>query len=123
MARPNSPIRRPDNSEVTYTYDRLYRLTREDITDPVFGNEAIYYGYDAENRLAFIDDGTKYIAYAYDAEGIRVSSEVDGAVMTYLVDKNRDYAQILEERDAQSSLTVQYVYGDDLISQDRAGSV
>ena len=39
----------------------------------------------------------------------------------FLVDKNRPYAQVLEETDDTSSLIVDYVYGDDLISQHRGG--
>ncbi len=66
-------------------------------------------------------DGTT--EYAYDADGIRVRSVTDGVVTNYLVDKNRPYAQVLEERDDAGSLTVSYVYGDDLISQRRGGSV
>ena len=32
----------------------------------------------------------------------------------YLVDKNRDYAQVLEERSDTNALIVSYLYGDDL---------
>jgi len=52
-----------------------------------------------------------------------VSSEVDGVITDYLLDKNRDYAQVLEERDDVGSLMVSYVYGDDLISQERGGNI
>jgi RHS repeat-associated protein len=44
---------------------------------------------------------------------------VDGVVTKHLVDSNRDYAQVIEERDAADTLQVAYTYGDDLISQDR----
>jgi len=37
------------------------------------------------------------------------------------VDKNRDYAQVLEER-SSGSLIVSYIYGDDLISQKRGST-
>ena len=37
----------------------------------------------------------------------------------YLVDTNRPYAQVLEERDGDGNLLVRYVYGHDLISQTR----
>jgi RHS repeat-associated protein len=47
---------------------------------------------------------------------------LDGTVVTnYLVDSNRDYAQVLEERDGSGNLLVRYVYGHDLISQHRDG--
>ncbi|GBC61020.1 Rhs family protein [Desulfonema ishimotonii] len=57
--------------------------------------------------------------FLFDADGIRVSAETDGNVTDYLVDKNRDYAQVLEERDGSGGLIVSYVYGDDLIRQKR----
>jgi RHS repeat-associated protein len=38
------------------------------------------------------------------------------------VDKNRDFAQVLEERDPSGTIVnVAYIYGDDLISQERTG--
>ena len=47
---------------------------------------------------------------------------IDGTIVTtYLVDSNRDYAQVLEERDSSGNLLVRYVYGHDLISQTRSG--
>ena len=56
-------------------------------------------------------------------DGIRVQKVVDGTNITnYLVDENRLYAQVLEERDGEGNLTVSYVYGDDLISQKRGDS-
>ncbi len=168
---------------VNYTYDDLYRLTEEKITDPVHGNETISYtydsfgnrlsrtdssgtvtytyddndrlreetkngsvtayayddsgntlsrsagtetvtyGYDYENRLVSVQGPDGSTEYACDADGIRVRSVTGGVVTNYLADKNRDYAQVLEERDSSGNITVSYVYGDDLISQKRGGSV
>jgi len=45
----------------------------------------------------------------------------DGSVTDYLVDKNRQYAQVLEEKGGTAS--VSYVYGDDLISRKQDGEV
>jgi 20S proteasome alpha/beta subunit len=39
------------------------------------------------------------------------------------VDKNRDYTQVLEERDGSGTVIVKYTYGDDLISQKRSSSL
>ena len=47
----------------------------------------------------------------------------DGVVTDYVVDKNRAYAQVLAEKDVDGNLLAGYVYGDDLISQKRGGSV
>ena len=168
---------------VDYTYDVLYRLTQESITDPLLGNRIITYSYDPvgnrllkndtvegptnytydENDRLLTENGTTYlydnngntigktisnnkgsdittyiydyenrlvgaqtpnaaINYIYDADGIRVSSIVNGAVANYLIDKNRDYAQVLEERNAGAGLIASYIYGDDLIYMNRDGA-
>ena len=57
--------------------------------------------------------------YHYDIDGIRVRSVVDGAETRYLIDANRPYAQVLEEYTPGGVIQVSYVYGHDLISQDR----
>lgn len=62
----------------------------------------------------------KQLGYTYDSEGIRTSSTVDGVTTTYLLDKNLPYAQVLEEY-LEGELTVSYLYGRDLISQERSG--
>ena len=82
----------------------------------------IDYVYDFENRLVSVATGSSTVGYAYDSDGIRISKDADGAITQYRVDKNRDYAQVLEERDGAGSLTVSYVYGDDLVSQKRYGT-
>ncbi len=167
---------------VDYTYDEVYRLTEEAITDLTLGSRTITYTYDAfgnrltktdssgtdiyayddndrlvtesgpgyvydftyddngntlsksdgsastgyvydyNNRLILVDTDTVDTAYDYDADGIRVSSGASGDVTVYLVDKNRDYAQVLEERDDIGTINVEYIYGDDLISQERGGA-
>ncbi len=122
----------------SYTYDANDRLLTE--TTPLGTNTYGYddngntvsksdgtgtttYTYDYENRLIGAVTPSSSIAYAYDSDGIRMSSEVDGVPTIFLVDKNRPYAQVLEERDGSSSLIVSYVHGDDLISQNRSGDV
>jgi len=163
---------------VDYSYDALYRLTREFITEPLGATTQVDYGYDAvgnrlsktvdglltinyaydandrllsegsttysydangntlskndgsltsyvydaENRLIRAQTATDTIDYTYDANGIRQSQTVNGNTTTYLVDQNRDYAQVLEERDAAGVLIVAYTYGDDLLSQHRGGT-
>uniref|UniRef100_UPI0010F9F37E RHS repeat domain-containing protein n=1 Tax=Chitinivorax sp. B TaxID=2502235 RepID=UPI0010F9F37E len=57
------------------------------------------------------------VRYAYDAEGNRVSQTVNGSAKTsWLVDANRDYAQVLEEQDPTGKAT-HFTYGNDLIYQ------
>ena len=59
------------------------------------------------------------MSYKYDADGIRVSSTVDGDETRYLIDTVQPYAQVLEEYTPGGVIKVSYVYGNDLISQNR----
>ena len=61
------------------------------------------------------------ISYAYDADGVRVSKTVNGVKTEFLVDNNRDYAQVLEES-VNGLVAASYVYGLDLISQERGSA-
>ena len=53
-------------------------------------------------------------------DNIRVASQEDGVTTRYIVDRNRPYAQVLEEY-VDGQLAVRYVYALDLISQERNG--
>jgi RHS repeat-associated protein len=80
------------------------------------------YTWDAESRLKgsqSAGDGTNTV-YDYDNAGIRISQSIDGVETNYLVDKNRDYAQVLEEY-TDGGVQASYIYGKDLISQSRNG--
>lgn len=77
------------------------------------------YSWDHENRLTGAAEGGHSIAYAYDADGNRVAKALNGVTSHYLVDRNRDYAEVVEERAANGDLIVGYVHGDDLIKQTR----
>ena len=127
-----------DDGEVReYSYDDNDRLL-EELVDGVV---VVSYSYDANgntksrtengvttnyiwddrNRLIEVqtsDGGT--VAYEYDENNIRVSSTVDGVTTSYLLDSNRPYAQVLAEY-TDGVLGTDYVYGWDLISQERDG--
>ena len=126
-----------DGVVTSYDYDNNNRLTSETTSGDTItygydnnGNqiqklsatEDIAYGYNYENRLVSVDDNASLILYQYDVDGIKTRKTVDGTVTKYLIDKNRDYAQVLEEIDGTGTLVVNYVYGDDLISQNRSGT-
>ena len=122
----------------TYQYDDNNRLIQEDditysyddngnLKEKTSAEEDILYFYDDENHLTRVETTrfgvTIVVEYEYDAEGNRVRKSIDDTiVITYLVDANRDYAQVLEERDSSGNLLVRYVYGHDLISQTRGGA-
>jgi RHS repeat-associated protein len=120
----------------TYTYDDNDRLRSESSGGEVVvysyddngntisrtsGGEETVYVWDDRNRLVEVRfaDG-KVVGYGYDDGNIRVSEVVDGVETRFLLDKNRAYAQVLEEY-VDGALDAEYVYGNDLISQTRGG--
>jgi RHS repeat-associated protein len=118
----------------TYTYDANDRLLTENAMtytydnngntlSKVDGSGVTAYAYTYENRLAFVRTPDGEMGYAYDDDGIRVSAVVDGVTTNYFVDKNRPYAQVLEESDGTGSIAASYLYGYDLIRQNRNGQV
>jgi RHS repeat-associated protein len=76
------------------------------------------YIYDVSDCLPQIKQPTDTIYYWYDHNGIRVGKQLNTTLYRYLVDSNRPYAQVLEEYE-EDTLAATYVYGDDLISQNR----
>ena len=165
-----------DGRTSDYTYNDLYWLTSETISDVVNGNYTASYHYDkVGNRVEAVEDGvtTQYsfdandrllqqggVSYVYDDNGNTLSEDDQGALTLYgwnsqnqliehmaggvtsnyrynpdgvrqgqsddtsttdyLVDSNRDYAQVLVES-VDGSTAVAYHFGDDLISQSRGG--
>jgi len=106
----------------TYTYDNNGNTIAK--TSPT---ENTAYTYDYQNRMISADVTMnavqQLIEYQYDADGIRTQKKIGSNITNFLVDKNREFAQVLEERDGSGSLTVSYLHGLDLISQNRGGNV
>src|SRR5262249_15667770 len=110
-------------SQVTrYTYDNNGN-TLSQITS---ATDQVLYQWDAQNQLidakVMDSSGTHEEVDRYDAGGIRVASVVDGSETRDLIDANLPYAQVLEEYTPGGVIQVSYVYGNNLISQDRGGS-
>jgi RHS repeat-associated protein len=82
------------------------------------------YSYDAKDKLIGVsttesDVEVSSSAYSYNVSGIRDSKIEGGVTTSYVVDSNRDYAQVLEEI-VDGLSTVTYSYGHDLLSQSRS---
>lgn len=134
-------LTRDDSQEslTTYDYDDNDRLIEEitaglatvysyddngNTLSKVSPTEQVFYEWDVENRLIAADtdgDGANDVTYQYDADGVRVAQTVGSEETRFLLDKNRPYAQVLEEYTPGGIIKVSYVYGNDLISQDREG--
>jgi len=78
-----------DGRRVDYSYDALNRVTREAITDAVFGNKSIDYTYDAVgNRLSRNDSVTGLTEYTYDANDRLLTETLAGELTEYTYDNN-----------------------------------
>ncbi len=99
---------------VTYTYDANGNTVQESV-----GGTNADYSYDYENRLTSVQIGSDLTTYGYDADGMRVLKTAGTEERRYLVDKNRAYAQVLEERNGSGTVVASYTHGVDLIGQDR----
>jgi len=78
-----------DGRRVDYTYDALDRLTREAITDSVFGDQSFAYTYDeVGNRLTRNDSVAGSTEYTYDANDLLLTEKLDGEVARYSYDNN-----------------------------------
>src|SRR5690606_22893290 len=84
--------------------------------------QIVTYGYDPRDRLISVTDGQNAATYEYSVDGIRTGKTENGTSTRFVVDQNRDYAQVVTEV-TNGSVGVQYLYGDDLIHQDRAGNL
>jgi len=67
-----------------------------------------------------VEEDGEVVEYEYDDDNIRVSQTVGGEKTSFLLDKNRPYAQVLAEF-VDGEEVASYVYGLDLISQERNG--
>lgn len=121
----------------SYVYDANDRLLNEtngaNVTNYVYddngntksktkGTDITLYSWNDQGRLVSVQNpSSDAVSYEYNENGIRVSSTINGVKTSYLLDANRDYAQVLEEYD-NSGTQVSYVYGHDLISQSRNGA-
>lgn len=125
-------IKQTQNGQVTsYSYDVNDRLISETgartasynydnqgntLTQTVNGT-LNKYSYNAKDELIQADD----VAFGYDIDGIRNAKSKNGVTIDYITDKNRDYAQVIVEK--QNNFPVaSYSYGDDLISQNVNGN-
>ncbi|MCX5955720.1 MAG: putative Ig domain-containing protein [Cyanobacteria bacterium] len=78
-----------DGRTVNYSYDDLYRLVQESITDPVNGNRTIAYLMDAVgNRLKRTDSVEGITTYSYDVNDRLLEEVLGGNTISYQYDAN-----------------------------------
>ncbi len=99
----------------TYTYDN----NGSTLTETLDGNSKTY-SYNAKNQLTQTSIAGVDTVYEYNADGIRIAQTTGIETTEYTVDTNRAYAQVIKES-VSNATTVDYTYGDDLLSQTRNG--
>jgi len=102
---------------ITYTYDE----NGNTIEKRIDGVLDIAYQYNSRDCLTQAVTPTATLEYTYDPSGIRQSRTENGIRTNFLMDPNRDFAQVIEEFDAARNPNVTYLHGDDLLTQTRAG--
>ena len=106
----------------TYSYDAQGNMLSETEGS---GDSALIktYQYDANQRMKRFSDGVQAITYEYNPDGIRTSKRIGGSSIDFIVDSNRDYAQVIAEQVNNVDINKEYVFGYDLLSQIELGSV
>ncbi len=106
----------------TFTYDADGHMLSQN-TDAV---DQVLYHWDAEGHLSEVDaitpSGTTKIIYAYDADGNRVDTTVNGVETRSLVDIAPSVPQVLEQYRPDGTVVTSYVYGNAPISQQSGGT-
>lgn len=122
-----------DGVHTSYTYDDNDRLTAQGAIQYTYDDNGntlteadaglvTRYRYNGANRLTEAQTPDTTVTFGYNADGIRTRRTVSGQATHFIVDSNRDYAQVLAEV-TNGATDVSYTYGDDLVSQSRAGAV
>jgi RHS repeat-associated protein len=115
----------------SYTYDENDRLIQQGSTVYSYdanGNtlsknaagQVSQYTYNNQDKLVAVQQGADSIFYQYNSDGIRTQKTQNGVATKFIVDENRNYAQVLVEDNPLQRVV--YSYGDDLISQNRNGA-
>ena len=113
-----------DGVSTAYTYDDNDRLTQtggttythdasgNTLTETLDGNVTTY-TYDAKHKMRSVEKAGVTTEYDYNYRGMRTAKTEAGVTTHFILDENRDYAQVLREV-TDGATTVEYVYGHDL---------
>jgi len=127
-----------DGVSTVFTYDLNDRLIQQggeiytyddngNTLSKTIDSDVTTYTYDARQKLVdaqILESGVlRSLSYRYNVDGIRTQKIEEGVVTNYLVDSNRDYAQVIAETDDSDNVTTSYTYGDDLLSMMKSGEI
>lgn len=83
----------------------------------VSGSVTINYGYDFEDRLKSVADGTTSVQYVYNGVGQRLARTVNGTTTRFVIDPTSRLPRLLAETDAGGNITAYYTHGLGLIAK------
>ena len=115
--------------ETAYSYDNNDRLSQQGGVHYSYDNNGSLitetedslvtsYTYNAKKQLKTVQKGGNTTHYLYNIDGIRIDQNTATTQTHYLIDSQESYSQVLQEQ-INGITQVQYLYGDDLISQTR----
>lgn len=114
----------PQIPSQTFSYDANDRVSSDtfDNNGNTVAQNGNVYAFDFENKLTSLNNGQT--TFVYDGDGNRVSKTSGGVTTNYLIDTNNHtgYAQVVEELQG-GTVTKQFTYGHDLISQRTGANV
>ena len=70
-----------------------------------------FYTYDERNLMTGYADATNQILYTYNGDAQRMSSILNGAQTSYVIDPNRSVYEVVQERNGSGTITASYTFG------------
>ena len=111
------------NINRAFTYDPANRLATfnggavtHDVAGRITGLAGNTYSYNDRDQITAIT-GTQAASYAYNGEGHRVSSNLNGQLTRFVIDSNRGLPEVLAETDSAGVVLRNYIYGYGLVEQ------
>ena len=126
----NRLTRTAGSTSTDYTYDANDRLLTEGATAYDYdtngnlvrrsdGSQSRSFMYDAMNHLRSTSSGAETAQFRYDADGNRIASTAGGKTTKYLLDTAGPLSRVVQERPDDGSPAAGYVFGNELLSQQR----
>ena len=123
-----------DGVKTEYVYDDNDRLTQRGSTVYTYdaqgnmltesdGVTTKTFGYDRKQQLESLDNGISTFLYRYNTEGVRIRVFENNVASEFIVDSNQPYPQVIAQQESDDSVSTEYLYAGDLLSQQSANAV
>ncbi len=118
----------------TYQYDAADKLVavgttaysydaRGNLNGLIFPGGTTSYRFDFENQLTEVRDSAGVVGFDYDPDGARVATSEAANRTNHLIDRENGtgHSQVVVDYDTAGGATSEYTFGNELLSQRRAG--